>query len=114
MSADSSMMRMRRRLRLHEEPEALALEDVPNGSTGGNEEQRDGSGEPELALVGQELVPVDLEEKNEEGPLFKTPLRSREETTLAMTQREQLRLPEEDPRSFAPTPIVLTSAAVDA
>ena len=97
---------MRRRLRLREEQEPLALEDRPNGPTGVREEVSSGIAEHELALVGQELVPMDLMEKmNEDGLQFKTPVRPQEETWLAMTQREQLRLPEGDPRSFAPPPL---------
>ena len=103
MSADSSMMR--RRLRLRSEKETLALEDQPNGSSGAREEVDNGA-EPELALVGQELIPVDQVEKaDEEGLPFQTPLRQQGESSLVMAQREQFRLPEGAPLSFAPPPL---------
>ena len=66
----------------------------------------DRGAESELALVGQELIPVDQVEKaDEEGLQFQTPLRQQGESSLVMAQREQFRLREGAPLSFAPPPL---------
>ena len=81
-----------------QEEEMLALQDTPNGvdEEGGRDDEQS------LAVIGQEMVPV--EGRVEEDVQFRTPLRPKVETDLAL-HGDLPRGPEGVPRALAPSPL---------
>ena len=81
-----------------QEEELLALQDTPNGVEGEDDREEEQS----LAVIGQEMVPV--EGRAEEEIQFRTPMRPRVETDLAV-HGDLPRGPEGAPRALAPSPL---------